>query len=479
MRLWAFLHLAPSPVVSRLRPEQQGLAPARLDQLIAAMRAVPGFQDFLAPVPARRLMTAASEGPVVVLNAAARHCDALLVTRDGVSALRLPGVTVSGLSDWAEIYQTAMGEDRRPWDEQAAWSVLGLLGDHVVEPILEALGIPHTLGSGAPAKALPDALPRMWWCPTAPFTNLPLQLAGRPQDNALDHAVHSYTSSLQALTAARSRVRHTALDSAQAMLLVLADGGLPYGRKEINETRTRIPLTHVLQGAEATDANVAELIADFPFFHFVGRVRLDDGIPRLQLFTQDAAGGPLPAVGDGALAYLSVRDTMEGGMSREYVGWALATRFQAMRLRPCDRGADTRFGHHLEGFRTQHVRPAVDSGRTAPARTFGPRPARHPAERDHSRPRTCARPRLGDSLRPLTGQQNELSCRWVIRQQASLRNASWMSARRSQQIRRRRKPCSHAKLLSITQRCVPSPVPWRVPRRTMADTMPRSRTWSR
>ncbi|WP_329260098.1 CHAT domain-containing protein [Streptomyces pseudovenezuelae] len=328
-RLWAFLHLAPSPVVSRLRPEQQGLAPARLDQLIAAMRAVPGFQDFLAPVPARRLMTAASEGPVVVLNAAARHCDALLVTRDGVSALRLPGVTVSGLSDWAEIYQTAMGEDRRPWDEQAAWSVLGLLGDHVVEPILEALGIPHTLGSGAPAKALPDALPRMWWCPTAPFTNLPLQLAGRPQDNALDHAVHSYTSSLQALTAARSRVRHTALDSAQAMLLVLADGGLPYGRKEINETRTRIPLTHVLQGAEATDANVAELIADFPFFHFVGRVRLDDGIPRLQLFTQDAAGGPLPAVGDGALAYLSVRDTMEGGMSREYVGWALATRFQA------------------------------------------------------------------------------------------------------------------------------------------------------
>lgn len=49
-------------------------------------------------------------------------------------------------------------------------------------------------------------------------------------------------------------------------------------------------------------------------------------------------------------------------------------------------------------------------------------------------------------------QRNNLSCRWEMRQQAILRNASWMSARRSQRIRRRRKPCSHAKLLSTTQR---------------------------
>ncbi|MEE1832488.1 CHAT domain-containing protein [Streptomyces sp. SP17KL33] len=328
-RLWAFLHLAPKPAVSRPHPEQQELAPARLDHLIAAMLAVPGFKDLLAPVPARRLVAAASEGPVVVLNAAARHCDALLVTRNGVSALRLPGVSMSGLSGWAEMYQSAMGEDRQPWDEQAAWSVLGLLGDHVVEPVLTALGMPRIAGSGAPATVLSDALPRMWWCPTAPFTTLPLQLAGQPQDNALNYAVHSYTSSLQALTSARSRARHTALDSAQAMLLVLADGDLPYGRKEIDETRTRVPLTHVLQGVEATDANVAELIADFPFFHFVGRVRLDEGVPRLRLFTQDTAGEQLPAVGDGALAYLSVRNTRKGGVSLESVGWALATRFQA------------------------------------------------------------------------------------------------------------------------------------------------------
>ncbi|MFD7247248.1 CHAT domain-containing protein [Streptomyces massasporeus] len=328
-RLWAFLHLTSKPVASQLHPEQQDLAQVRLDHLIAAMRAVPGFHDFLAPVPAHRLVAAASEGTVVVLNAAARHCDALLVTRDGVSALSLPDVSLRALSGWAEMYQSAMGEELRPRDEHAAWSVLGLLGDHVVEPVLQALGIPYTAESGAPAKALSDALPRMWWCPTAPFTKLPLQLAGRPQDNALHHAVHSYTSSLQALTAARGRTRHTALDSAQAMLLVLADGDLPYGRKEIDETRRRVPLTHVLRGAEATDANVGELIADFPFFHFVGRVRLDEGVPRLRLFTRDTAGERLPVVGEGALAYLSVRDTRKGGVSLENMGWALATRFQA------------------------------------------------------------------------------------------------------------------------------------------------------
>lgn len=328
-RLWAFLHLTPKPVVSQLHPEQQDLAPIRLGHLIAAMRAVPGFQDFLAPVPAHRLVAAASEGPVVVLNAAARRCGALLVTRDGVSALPLPDVSLRALSGWAERYQSAMGEELRPWDEHAAWSVLGLLGVHVVEPVLQALGFSHATGSGAPATALSEALPRMWWCPTAPFTKLPLQLAGRPQDNALYHAVHSYTSSLQALTAARGRARHTGLDSAQAMLLVLADGDVPYGRKEIDETRGRVPLTHVLRGAEATDANVAELIADFPFFHFVGRLRLDEGIPRLRLLTQDTVGERLPIVSEGALAYLSVRETRKGGVSLENAGWALATRFQA------------------------------------------------------------------------------------------------------------------------------------------------------
>jgi hypothetical protein len=45
-------------------------------------------------------------------------------------------------------------------------------------------------------------------------------------------------------------------------------------------------------------------------------------------------------------------------------------------------------------------------------------------------------------------QRNVLSCRRVMRRQASLSNASWMSAHRSKRIRRRRKPRSQAKLLS-------------------------------
>ena len=54
-----------------------------------------------------------------------------------------------------------------------------------------------------------------------------------------------------------------------------------------------------------------------------------------------------------------------------------------------------------------------------------------------------------------------------------------MSARRAQRMRRRRKPCRQAKVRSITHRYIPSPVPCRVPRRAMAGTMPRVRTWSR
>lgn len=50
-----------------------------------------------------------------------------------------------------------------------------------------------------------------------------------------------------------------------------------------------------------------------------------------------------------------------------------------------------------------------------------------------------------------------------MRQQASLRKASWRSALRSRRMRRRFRPWSHAKLRSTTQRQVPRPVPWRVP----------------
>ncbi|MFH9061405.1 hypothetical protein ACH4GM_09355 [Streptomyces coeruleorubidus] len=327
-RVWAFLHLAPRPIASRTHPRQDP-APARLDQLVAAVRAVPGFTDFLAPVPAERLVAAASEGPVVVLNAAAHRCDALLVTRQGVSALPLREVSLTALRDNSHGYRFAMGHGPLPPDEHALWSVLDWLRDRVVGPVLSALGMTVPIGSSPTASS--DALPRVWWCPTDPFTMLPLHLAGRRWDNAMDYAVHSYTSSLQALTAARHHERYAGRKPVQPMLLVLAEDDLPHGRREIEAIHRRVPHAQVLHGAQVTGANVAAQLKKHPFFHFVGRSHLHLGVPRLRFGAEDGPDQqrlPLRPVTEGALAYLSVRETQGSDLVFDSDGWALATCFQ-------------------------------------------------------------------------------------------------------------------------------------------------------
>ncbi|MER7403462.1 hypothetical protein ABT373_13475 [Streptomyces sp. NPDC000070] len=339
--LWAFLHLAPGPITSWTH-RWQDAALARLDQLVAAVRALPGFVDFLAPVPAQRLVAAASEGPVVVLNAAAHRCDALLVTRQGVSALPLRDVSLTELADNTQRYRFAMGYAPLPPNEHALWSVLDWLRERAVGPVLSALGMTVPIGPGMPENpaAADDrghpadpsgALPRVWWCPTDPFTTLPLHLAGQPRDNAMDYAVHSYTASLQALTAARHRERNAVREPGRPMLLVLADDDLPHGQREIEAIRRRVPHAQVLYGTEATGASVAARLTEHPFFHFVGRSRLHRGVPQLRFGTEDGLDQPrlpLRPVVDGALAYLSIRETAGSDLVLGNDGWALATYFQ-------------------------------------------------------------------------------------------------------------------------------------------------------
>ncbi|MEV1065244.1 hypothetical protein [Streptomyces sp. NPDC050263] len=338
-RLWAFLHLTPKPIASRMHRRQDPVQ-ARLDELVEAMRAIPGFESFLAPEPADRLAVAASEGPVVVLSAAARRCDALLVTRQGVSALPLREVGLADLTDQAGRYRDAMGSGPVPLDGQVVWSVLDWLRESTVGPVLSHLGLTHrtdrdvptpATGNVGPDRDPSDVLPRVWWCPTGPFTRLPLHLAGQPRNIAMDYAVHSYTSSLQALTTARHRERHPGRKDDQRILMVLADD-LPNGTREIAGIHRLVPQASILRGAQATGANVTARLADHPFFHFVGRTRLQDGVPQLRFSADDGLGEQRLALRSGtagALAYLSIRETDGGDRDFESDGWTVAGSFQA------------------------------------------------------------------------------------------------------------------------------------------------------
>lgn len=75
---------------------------AEWEELVEQVRSISGFEDFLKPPRLSRLLTAANDGPVVVLNIAKLRCDALalLPGLDDIIHIPLPNVTseeVTGL----------------------------------------------------------------------------------------------------------------------------------------------------------------------------------------------------------------------------------------------------------------------------------------------------------------------------------------------------------------------------------------------
>ncbi|WP_261561506.1 CHAT domain-containing protein [Frankia tisae] len=217
----------------------------RWDTLVAQVRTLPGFTNFLRPVPLERLRRAAVNGTVVIVNLSDVRCDALLVRPDGVRAVPLPELSADEVGARAASYLGALRTTEQARQaQQAAWSAvpspaaatppatvtaavqaaqraerellraeratedaitatLEWLWDAVAETVLTALG--HL---DAPAGDAP--WPRVWWCPTGPLALLPLHAAGHHRDTSgspartvLDRVVSSYTPTLRALLAAR------------------------------------------------------------------------------------------------------------------------------------------------------------------------------------------------------------------------------------------------------------------------------------
>ncbi|KAJ6524601.1 CHAT domain-containing protein [Mycena vulgaris] len=183
---------------------------------------VPGFEDFMQPKPMQTLRVAAVHGPVVVLNAGKSSCHALILDSLGsVQCVNLPTLTRSAVNKMAEIIRALASPspsaflailDRRGDGLAAADRLLGrvvydagarpedwfsfvlsLLWITVAKPVLNSLKIHKS-----------DNPPRLWWCPTGPFTFLPIHAAGIYEDQSvdeslMDYVISSYTPTLTAL----------------------------------------------------------------------------------------------------------------------------------------------------------------------------------------------------------------------------------------------------------------------------------------
>ena len=244
---------------------QRGLLKER-DKLISQIRGLPGFDRFLTFPLFNTLRSAASSGPVIIVNHFKLRSD-ILILHDGSPSL-IPTPThfyrlAKALKDKLLNSRVKDGLDSSKYDKTLA-SVLAELYELVGKPVIDRL---HQL-------QVPDQS-RIWWCPTSVFCSLPLHAMGPiPSDDGercyfLDLYICSYTPSLSALIESRNRDSGSRSSDRPSVLLVAqTDPTLPTVGGEIQVVQALdTEVTSLLSGA-ATPAAVLDAFQHHRFVHF-------------------------------------------------------------------------------------------------------------------------------------------------------------------------------------------------------------------
>ncbi|EAU80230.2 hypothetical protein CC1G_13362 [Coprinopsis cinerea okayama7 len=254
----------PSGSTQPLRPY---LLSQQREEIIAKIRDMEGFHDFLLPPSPDILKTAASKGTIVFLNASNFGCHALILKEDGtlhrlalfadivlltclVAAIRqLARGREIGLQVRREMRDYLVGRDLRlkaffkredphlTVDDDFK-VVLRVLWDRVGQPVVQALRLEKT-----------NTPRRIWWCPTGPFTFLPIHAAGNYTPSPLeseclsDYIVSSYCSTPQDL------ITPQPVPNPDFKMLVVIEpdrpepgvSSLPSTRQELEKIKLHIP----------------------------------------------------------------------------------------------------------------------------------------------------------------------------------------------------------------------------------------------
>ena len=264
----------------RLVVKQRKLVKER-DVLISQVQGRPGFERFWKTPSFATLRSAASHGPVIIINHCRWRSDILILLSNAPPSI-IPTPEdffdrASKLKNQLLDVRTDRGLDSSEY-ELILGTVLSELYQLVGEPVirrLRELGIPEQS--------------RIWWCPTSVFCSLPLHAMGpipstdgevnvKPQYIS-DLFICSYTPTLSALIESRLHNSHIP-DRPSLLLVAQPDSSLPDAQAEIDviQSQRQVQVKSLIS-EDATSPAVIEGLKDHRLVHFTCHGTLERAKP--------------------------------------------------------------------------------------------------------------------------------------------------------------------------------------------------------
>jgi hypothetical protein len=319
-----------------LMAKQQELLKER-DSLISKIRGLPGLEDFILPLSFDTLRSAASHGPIIIINHCKWRSDIVIVLHDSPPSLITTPHNFFGrvneLKDKLLGIRQRCGPDNKQY-VRALISVLEDLYELIGGPVikrLDELGIPEQS--------------RVWWCPTSAFGYLPLHAmgpipsAGKEKRYFSDLYISSYTPTLSALITSRnSGTRNSSLPN--LLLVAQPVTSLPGVSGEIQVIQNlKLPVTSLISQS-ATPSAVLDGLRHHQFCHFACHGTLTTGKPfdaSLVLYKEeplmllDIVRSRLPAGECAFLATCHTAELSDGSIPDEVLHLSTAVQYSGFR----------------------------------------------------------------------------------------------------------------------------------------------------
>jgi len=249
---------------------QQQVAYER-DRVLTEIRNLAGFEDFLQPLTAQRVLDDAGAGPAALLNVGRYRSDAIIVSKRGIQIVPLPAVTPRTLTDEVLALLGALktlteSAAQHEQAEEDLLRVLDWLWHAITQPVLSALSMP---------EAVPGTRrPRLWWVPTGLLSLLPIHAASNaasPDQCVASRVISSYAPTIRALGWASRRVPP---DNDRTLVVAVpsAPGGitLPAAQAEGQAIESLNHHATLLAGEAATRDRLLRELPRHENLHFAG-----------------------------------------------------------------------------------------------------------------------------------------------------------------------------------------------------------------